>query len=153
MYVKVIGDTIVKFPYHIADLHAENPNTSFPATISDASMLQWNAHKIHILPRPKFDERTQRIEEQTWPRFEDGQWVLGWDIVEKTEEEVTAYDNHIIEFVKNERTRRLTATDWMALSDNIITLEWKEYRQALRDITKQRGYPHTIEWPTPPKGE
>jgi hypothetical protein len=30
--------------------------------------------------------------------------------------------------------------------------EWQTYRQALRDITEQSGYPSNITWPTPPQG-
>jgi len=30
--------------------------------------------------------------------------------------------------------------------------QWQDYRQALRDITKQSGYPETINWPTTPQG-
>jgi|SRR5215469_2348940 len=28
--------------------------------------------------------------------------------------------------------------------------EWKTYRQALRDVTAQDGYPFTLQWPTMP---
>ncbi len=31
--------------------------------------------------------------------------------------------------------------------------EWKEYRQALRDISKQEGFPHNVKWPKDPDGK
>ena len=31
--------------------------------------------------------------------------------------------------------------------------EWKEYRQALRDISEQEGFPHDVEWPVDPDGK
>jgi hypothetical protein len=49
-----------------------------------------------------------------------------------------------------ERDMRLRETDWMALSDNTMTPEWASYRQALRDITEQTGFPYSVEWPTKP---
>ena len=52
--------------------------------------------------------------------------------------------------IRAERGLRLSETDWMALSDNTMTPEWASYRQALRDITSQGGFPYTIEWPTKP---
>lgn len=55
------------------------------------------------------------------------------------------------EVIRTERNRLISETDWMALSDNNITAEWAAYRQALRDITNQSGFPHTIEWPTKPQ--
>jgi len=52
--------------------------------------------------------------------------------------------------VRNQRERLLSATDWMALSDNTMTPEWASYRQALRDITEQEGFPYSVIWPTKP---
>jgi len=31
-----------------------------------------------------------------------------------------------------------------------IPAEWELYRQALRDITGQAGFPHQVEWPVKP---
>jgi hypothetical protein len=28
--------------------------------------------------------------------------------------------------------------------------EWRQYRQELRDITTQEGFPHNIDWPEEP---
>jgi len=49
-----------------------------------------------------------------------------------------------------ERDMRLRETDWMALSDNTMTPAWASYRQALRDITEQAGFPYSVVWPTKP---
>jgi hypothetical protein len=51
---------------------------------------------------------------------------------------------------RSERNRLLSETDWMALSDNTMTPEWASYRQALRDITAQEGFPYDVTWPTKP---
>ena len=53
--------------------------------------------------------------------------------------------------VRAERDSKLAATDWMALSDNTLTAEWAAYRQALRDIPEQPGFPHNVEWPVKPE--
>lgn len=51
-----------------------------------------------------------------------------------------------------QRNQLLAASDWTQLPD--VPLEtkeaWATYRQALRDITDQPGYPLDIAWPTPP---
>ena len=52
------------------------------------------------------------------------------------------------EAVRNKRDRLLSDTDWMALSDNTMSPEWATYRQALRDITSQAGFPYDVTWPT-----
>jgi len=53
--------------------------------------------------------------------------------------------------VRLKRNRLLADTDWMALSDNTMTPEWASYRQALRDITGQTGFPYSVNWPTKPE--
>ena len=44
----------------------------------------------------------------------------------------------------------LSETDWRASSDLTMSDEWRTYRQALRDITSQEGFPNDITWPTEP---
>ena len=50
------------------------------------------------------------------------------------------------------RNSLLSETDVWALSDRTMTAEQTAYRQALRDITNQPGFPNNIEWPTKPEG-
>jgi hypothetical protein len=52
--------------------------------------------------------------------------------------------------VRAKRNGLIAETDWMALSDNTMTPEWSSYRQALRDITAQEGFPYSVTWPTKP---
>jgi len=53
---------------------------------------------------------------------------------------------------RQERGRLLKSSDWTQLPDvPLATKEaWAAYRQALRDITEQPGFPETVTWPTPP---
>ena len=50
--------------------------------------------------------------------------------------------------VRAQRDKLLTASDTMALADR-ITDEWRTYRQALRDLPAQDGFPN-VTFPTPP---
>lgn len=62
--------------------------------------------------------------------------------------------------IREERNKRLAATDWRvtyevekASVDGLgiqIPTVWSTYRQALRDITAQPGFPHNVTWPTEP---
>jgi len=49
------------------------------------------------------------------------------------------------------RNTLLAKTDVWALSDRTMTAEQTAYRQALRDITDQSGFPTDITWPTKPE--
>lgn len=51
--------------------------------------------------------------------------------------------------VRDERTERLSKTDYWMLSDTPEPTQAQlDYRQALRDVPQQDGFPHNIEWPT-----
>ena len=45
----------------------------------------------------------------------------------------------------------LAETDWWAVQDRTMTQAEKDYRQALRDIPQQEGFPTNITWPTKPE--
>lgn len=51
-----------------------------------------------------------------------------------------------------QRNALLAASDWTQLSDIPAATKtlWEPYRQALRDITTQEGYPFNVIWPAPP---
>tara|TARA_R110000737_G_C14516129_1_gene474535 strand:- start:49 stop:324 length:276 start_codon:yes stop_codon:yes gene_type:complete len=75
-----------------------------------------------------------------------------------TPEEETEWDAQEVEFeagandraaaeVRTERDAKLDATDWTASTDVTMTAEMTAYRQALRDVPAQAGFPNTIDWP------
>lgn len=58
--------------------------------------------------------------------------------------------------VKSKRSQLLLGSDWTdtlsaknRLGETLYD-QWQTYRQALRDITTQSGYPYTVVWPTTP---
>jgi hypothetical protein len=78
---------------------------------------------------------------------------------EATPEEVKLYfsgpsKEELSTYYKNERNILLLQSDWTQLPDVNIDSEkaqqWKYYRQKLRDITTQSGFPYQIEWPILP---
>jgi hypothetical protein len=74
-----------------------------------------------------------------------------WVTVDKTDDEL-AEDMAVL--AANARVTRnglLAATDWTAMADAPTqATAMTTYRQALRDITSQSGWPTTINWPTKP---
>lgn len=52
---------------------------------------------------------------------------------------------------RHDRNVRLAASDWTQLSDAPVNkVLWATYRQALRDVPQQAGFPTSIEWPVAP---
>ena len=52
--------------------------------------------------------------------------------------------------VRQERNVLLRDSDWVSGSDVTMSDEWRTYRQALRDVPTQEGFPNTVTWPTKP---
>lgn len=55
--------------------------------------------------------------------------------------------NTLAESVRAERNCRLAETDYTCLADRQPNDAMIAYRQALRDITKQTGFPYEVRWP------
>jgi hypothetical protein len=55
--------------------------------------------------------------------------------------------------IRQQRNQLLTASDWTQIPDCTVDKQaWATYRQALRDITAQAGFPADVTWPTKPQG-
>lgn len=54
--------------------------------------------------------------------------------------------------VREDRNSRLTACDWTQYKDipDVVSSLWAPYRQALRDVPQQDGFPANVAWPDPP---
>jgi hypothetical protein len=53
--------------------------------------------------------------------------------------------------IRQQRNQKLTESDWTQVADAPVDkAAWATYRQALRDITAQEGFPHNVVWPTRP---
>ena len=65
-------------------------------------------------------------------------------------DEIQSEESGMVEIkARIERDVLLSDSDVYALADR-ITDEWKTYRQSLRDVPAQSGFPNTITWPTKP---
>ena len=57
--------------------------------------------------------------------------------------------------IRAQRNSLLTLSDWTQLADAPLTAEqkqaWAEYRQALRDVPEQAGFPENVAWPLVPE--
>ena len=52
--------------------------------------------------------------------------------------------------VRAERNARLAESDWRASQDVTMSDAWRTYRQALRDVPTQAGFPTDVTWPVEP---
>jgi hypothetical protein len=71
-----------------------------------------------------------------------------------TADEKAEMDRQAASAIRAERNTKLTECDWTQLNDtpldNTAKVAWTTYRQALRDIPTQSGFPHNVIWPVKP---
>ena len=154
MFVKITNGNVDTYPYSVRQLRRDNPNTSFPKKVSDAILEGYGVYPVSLASVPSFVERTQKLNQNTQPHLEDGQWVLGWTITDKTAEEIQEYDDNEAASVRSRRDGLLTNSDWTQVADAPVNAQsWATYRQALRDITDHENFPYLQEedWPTKPQ--
>ena len=150
MFAKITNGQLDRFPYTAGDLRRDNPNTSFPGQIPMETMVSHGMVEVTQKPAPLHDGTTQYVEFGPVPELENGVWVLQPRVCQLNQDQLADRRESAASAVRGERDALLAATDWAGLSDVIMTPEMTAYRQALRDITLQPGFPHNVLWPTKP---
>lgn len=150
-----------------SQFRAENPNTSFPKVLT-----------VEILDSFGYDPILEGAQATTVPPYQysqrdgieeiNGQWFTKYiagpvfqdytddeGVVHTAAEQYEAYcfakDAEQAKAVRADRNKRLAECDWTQLADSPVDKTvWEVYRQALRDITTQQGFPWEITWPEEP---
>jgi hypothetical protein len=128
---------------------AQYKNTSFPSPITDDIIEGLGYKKINEGTYPSTTPPYESLK-QNGIKEVDGQWYKDWTVVTATGDDKTAIDTNQARLVRIMRNSHLLETDWAAGSDLTMSDEMKTYRQNLRDVPTQSGFPHTITWPTKP---
>ncbi len=77
--------------------------------------------------------------------------AIKWDTLKTADDLQTERDAQASLVVRNKRDKLIAETDFYMLSDApSAPVGLAEYRQALRDITEQAGFPHNVQWPILP---
>ena len=70
-----------------------------------------------------------------------------WDA--EAEKWAAGADDRAAAEIRTERDVKLTESDWTQVVDAPVNqAAWATYRQALRDIPEQAGFPNEVNWPT-----
>lgn len=138
------------------------PNTSLPNPLTESAINGLGGDIVFEGPQATGGDRYQYSMRSGVEQL-GGKWytkyVLGpvfTDTPEATaaEQEATykaSKDADQAAAVRTERNSRLAACDWTQVADSPVDkVAWATYRQELRDITSQPGFPWEITWPTAP---
>lgn len=135
--------------YSVAQLRADNPQTSFPAQIPDSLLAEWDVYPLTPTVPPAHDH-TKTMTEGT-PVQVDGVWTQVWVMTDATQEEIDQRTQDQASNARAERNAKLVSSDWTQVADAPVDkAAWAAYRQNLRDVTAQAGFPWSIQWPVEP---
>ena len=148
LYVKAIDNQIVAYPYFPTDLIRANSNTSFPAgPLSPETLAEYNVYPVHYSDQPVVDVLTQRMVEIA-PLYDGQSWIQQWSVESLSQEEISAMTDAQASAIRADRNARLAACDWTQVLDAPVdTAAWAAYRQDLRDVPSQAGFPWNVVWP------
>ena len=131
-----------------SEFRSLHPNTSFPQQLTAESLDGFGADLVlnGVQAQPAryqfaFRDGVEQI---------NGQWFTKFSIADMDADAIAAMDEQQAKSVREDRTRRLSATDWRFRSDMTPSQAWIDYCQALRDIPSQTGFPWDVTWPMEP---
>ena len=139
-----------------------NPNVSLPKVWNENVYEALGIDPVLAIPQPTPSAAYKKVVRDGAEQDSKGNWVQKWveqDMFADTEEttkseQETAYqaelDAAAATTARKTRDTKIAESDWMALLDVTMSNDWKTYRQALRDVPSQDGFPNDITWPTEP---
>lgn len=152
LYVKVENgtpnkDKIINFD----GLRKEFNNVSFPSTPTDEHFITRGYEPYIDSPMPEFNQGQKAVRSESLSKI-DGKWQYSWTVTSLTAEEQQKVNEGIAGAIREERNRLLRDSDWTQGKDidSSISTPWAAYRQQLRDITQQGGFPLSVNWPQKP---
>ena len=126
-------------PYSEAAFRADNKHTVYGPVVSSRHLNAQGVYRVSKLPEPEAPVGQKAVLDAMPAQNEAGHWVLGWTLVALSADEARTL-----------RDSLLADTDWTANSDVTMSDEMRTYRQALRDVPSQAGFPNDVTWPVKP---
>ena len=143
MNYAIIDGTTVKNTGTIQKLF---PNTSFSIAGPNADFLTAN-NVVELVENLSYTTPTQKL--SSVDAYVEGGKAYNVKVESTTADEQTTLTNQQWSSIRLQRDNLLKNTDWRASSDLTLSDDWKNYRQALRDVPTQSD-PFNITWPTAP---
>lgn len=143
----------INYPVEEGNFRALFPNRSFPNLLTPQSVENTGFAMYEFSQQPDLN-RYEKMVEGTPRKAEDGRVFQTWQVMEMNEDEKMQADAAQADLIRYQRTMLLRSTDWVFNPDAPLSEEIKQsyvvYRQALRDVPTQAGFPWEVQWPTKP---
>ena len=153
-----------------SEFRRRHSNTSFSKTLSQETMNNFGVDPIFEGPQasttPPYQTSVrsgvEEIEGKWFTRYVvgpiftdsvDDDGVVTTALYKQTEYEASV-DASKASSVRDQRNSKLTKCDWTQLTDSPLDADgknaWAVYRESLRTIPQQTGFPWNVEWPSQP---
>lgn len=130
-----------------SEFRSLHKNTSFPAQIR---YDEWG-YDI-VFDGPQATVGRYQVASRDGVEQVNGKWYTKWSVAEMNDEAKAATDAGQANGVRLTRNQMLRESDWTQVADAPVDIaEWAIYRQALRDVPKQSGFPWEVIWPQKPE--
>jgi hypothetical protein len=131
------------------EIRSMYPNTSFPKTWTPELVDELGLDPVFEVAQPEIAR--YQIAYKNGVEQVDGKWMWKWSLSQMDDEAKAAKDEDQAQFVRDDRNKRLSDTDWTQVADAPVDKQaWAEYRQALRNVPDQAGFPWDVQWPEMP---
>lgn len=150
IYVLTSAHGVEKYPYTVWDLKEDHPNVSFPLPLTDEIIASYGVYEVKPTPQPNYDQANEYVVEADPVSTVDG-WRQAWIVKPLDPEQKQQIFAEKVDSVRFDRNKRLAECDWTQLPDAPVDhATWATYRQELRDVTSQVGFPWNVIWPVKP---
>ena len=84
------GLNVIEYPYSREQFQQDHPNVSLPNMPTQAQWAEFDVYSVRVLPQPAFDTQTHTCNSDAVPQLIDGEWVIGWTVSQKSQEDIDA---------------------------------------------------------------
>jgi hypothetical protein len=128
---------------------AMHPNTSMPQQLTEATINELGGDVV--FEGPQAQPTRYQVGFRDGVEQVNGKWYTKYSVADMGVDAIAAKDAEQATAVRATRSSKLADCDWTQVEDSPVDKAvWATYRQALRDITSQAGFPWTITWPDAP---
>ena len=133
------------------EFRALHQNTSFPQQIDEATLNAFGADVVFEGAQAQ-PTRYQTAFRDGVTQDDQGRWFTKYSVADMDDEAKAALDAQQAASQRTSRDEKLKASDWTQVADSPVDKDlWAIYRQELRDVPSQTGFPWDIVWPTAPE--
>jgi hypothetical protein len=153
LLIKLVDGVPTGHPLQEENVRLLIKTVSLPQVLTEA-IIEPHGYGLFTLSLKPDLEKYKKAVEVTAVKNTEGVWVQTWAVEDMDDSEKAEADLEAAGDIRHIRNLALLQTDYQVLmaleNNNAVPTELSTYRQALRDVPSQAGFPYNVTWPTAP---